>query len=133
MATILKRVRHRWTQEPTAGAAITPGHLVEFSAVSTVQVHSSAGGDVNGFYIALEDQAQGKSTTDAYASGDVVLVQAMQRGEVAVGIASAAIAANASVESAGDGRVRTLAAGTAVGRALQAAAGADSRLEIEFY
>ncbi len=133
MATILKRFRQRWTQEPTAGGAITPGHLVEYSGVTTVVAHSSSAGAVNGAYIALEDQASGQSTTDAYASGDTVPVQAMLRGEVAECIAAEAIAVNAEVESAGDGRVQVITGSAPVGRALTAAGAADARLTIEFY
>lgn len=131
MATIQKKIRMRWTQEAAAGGAITPGHLLQYSGVDTVVVHATAGGPVPGNYIALEDQASGKGTTDAYASGERVVLQAALPGEQYEVIASAAIAANASVESTGDGRVRTLAAGTATGRALTAAAAAGDRITIE--
>lgn len=131
MSTIQKKIRQRWTQEAAAGGAITPGHLLQFSGVDTVVVHATAGGPVLGNYIALEDQASGKGTTDAYATGERVVLQAALPGEQYEVIASAAIAANASVESTGDGRVRTLAAGTATGRALTAAAAAGDRITIE--
>ena len=131
MATILKKMRARWTAEPTAGAAITPGHLVEYSDVSTVQAHSTAAGVINGKFVALEDQAQGRGIDDAYASGDPVVVQAMLPGEQVQMIASAAVVANAFVESAGDGRVRTLTTTNPVGRALNAAASAGDRITVE--
>ena len=131
MATIQKKARMRFTQEAAAGGAITPGHFVQYSGVDTVVVHATAGGPVLGNYIALEDQASGGSTTDAYASGARVVLTAALPGEQYEVIASAAIAANASVESTGDGRVRTLASGTATGRALTAAASAGDRITIE--
>lgn len=130
MATIQKKIRARWTLEGAAGGAITPGHLLQYSAVDTVVVHATAAGAVEGNLVALEDQASGKSTTDAYASADRVVYQAMLPGEEVELIASAAIAANAQVESTGDGRVRTLTGSAPVGRALTAAASAGDRINV---
>lgn len=131
MATIQKKIRQRWTQEAIAGAAITPGHLLQYSAVETVVVHAAAAGVVNGVLVALEDQASGGSTTKAYAANDRVILQSMLPGEQVEMIASAAVAVNALVESAGDGRVRTTTAANNIGRAITAAAAAGDRITVE--
>lgn len=131
MATILKKTRARWTKEASAGGAITPGHLLQRSSTTDVVVHATAGGDAFGRFVALEDQASGKGIADAYAASDTVIYQPMLPGEEVLAIASAAIVANAFVESAGDGRVRTLAVGVEIGIAREAAGAADDRITIE--
>lgn len=66
--------------ELTAGAAITPGHLVEQYATGAVKVHATSGGNVLPMF-ALEDELQGNDINDNYASGDKVQCWVAGRGE----------------------------------------------------
>lgn len=59
--------------ELVAAGAIKPGHLVEQGSAGTIVVHGTAGGKCKTL-IATEDSLQGKTITQAYASGDVVRV-----------------------------------------------------------
>lgn len=57
--------------ESVAVAAISPGHLVEYTSAGEVQVHSTEGG-VAGRTFAEIDSLQGNTTSDAYAADDLV-------------------------------------------------------------
>lgn len=69
-------------EEYIASAAITPGHLVELDTATKVKVHASAGETVLPM-IALEDELQGKSITDAYSANTPVQVWIPNRGDIA--------------------------------------------------
>ena len=66
--------------EYDAAAAILPGELIELNSSGTVQVHSTAGGNVLHMF-ALEDELQGNGIDDAYATGDKVQCWVPVRGE----------------------------------------------------
>ena len=94
-------------EEYEAAAAITPGHLVEFTSAGKVQKHSTANGDALPMF-ALEDEMQGNSISDDYSSGDQVQVWIPQRGAQVYAIL--ANGENASVgswlSSNGDGTLK---------------------------
>ncbi len=96
-------------RERTAVAAITPGHLVEITSADAVQVHSTAGGLAQKAF-AVEDDLQGNSISDAYATGDRVQYNIAARGdEVNALIADGeAIAIGDKLVSAGDGTLKEL-------------------------
>jgi len=66
--------------EYDAEAAIIPGELIELTSSNTVQVHSTAGGNVLHMF-ALEDELQGNGIDDAYAADDKVQCWVAVRGE----------------------------------------------------
>lgn len=133
--TIIARARKRFTKERTAGGAITPGHLVELNSAGAVVVHATAAEAVlpqRAF--ALEDQAQGRSIDDAYASGDLVVYQVFQPGdEIYALLENAAVATiGAELESAGDGTLQIRTTGAVVARALEAlTASGPTRIRVE--
>lgn len=132
-------------KEALAGGAITPGHLIDRNSSNQFVVHATAAGNAYPMF-ALEDEAQGKDITDAYASGEIVNAVIPQKGAeiyAIVAAAAPAIAIGDELESAGNGTVRKVAT-TAVaqsnlrrviGRALEAvdnsAGGSAVRLKIE--
>lgn len=58
-------------EEAVAAGAITPGHLLQLNNAGKVVVHATSGGYAERIF-ALEDALQGKTISDAYASGDLV-------------------------------------------------------------
>lgn len=132
-------------KEALAGGAITPGHLIDRNSSNRFVVHATAAGNAYPMF-ALEDEAQGKDITDAYASGEIVNAVIPQKGAeiyAIVAAAAPAIVIGDELESAGNGTVRKVAT-TAVtqsnlrrviGRALEAvdnsAGGSAVRLKIE--
>jgi len=94
-------------EDDAAAEAITPGHLVTTDGSGNVIKHNVATGRVTPRF-ALEREEMGKTIDDAYAIGDTVKVGAFSKGQrVNALIASGAnIAKGASLESAGDGRLR---------------------------
>jgi hypothetical protein len=73
----------------TATATVKPGHIVEYTNVQSlgksyqpkVQPNSTAGSYNKLVMIALEDALQGKTTDDAYASGQPAQVWIPRRGD----------------------------------------------------
>jgi hypothetical protein len=69
--------------EPVANEAVTPGHLIEWvrsgGNAGKVQKHASAGGPAQKFF-ALEADYQGRTISNAYASGDRIHAYIAQRG-----------------------------------------------------
>jgi len=94
-------------EEYVAVAAITPGHLLEYTSAGKVQKHSAAGQN-NLPMIAVEDELQGNGINDAYSANDPVQVWIPRRGDQAwMILADGENAAIGSLlESAGDGTVR---------------------------
>lgn len=80
-----------------------------------------------GVYPAAGAGARGVAATDAAAIGDLVPVDVLGTSVVTAG---AAIAKDAKVQIGTDGKVITLAAGVAVGVALEAAASDGDKIEI---
>lgn len=132
-------------KEALAGGAITPGHLITRNSSSAFVVGPAAG--LNAYpMFALEDEAQGKDITDAYASGEIVNAVIPQTGSeiyALVAASAAAIVVGDELESAGDGTVRKAATVAVaqnnlrriVARAIQAvdnsAGGSPARIKIE--
>jgi hypothetical protein len=107
------------SEQGVATAAITPGMLVQ--GTLSVAPHATAGGNTPRDF-ALERQEMGKGIDVAYAIGDQVKVGSFKPGDrVYAFVASGQnIAIDGKLESAGDGTLRALAAGTAIGKALEA-------------
>ena len=102
-------------KEALAGGAITPGHLIVRNSSNAFVVGPAATKNAYPMF-ALEDEAQGKDITDAYASGEIVNAVIPQTGSeiyALVAASAGAIVIGDELESAGDGTVRK-AATTAV-------------------
>jgi hypothetical protein len=104
-------------------AAVTPGHLVERVNTAGVwqwQKHSTAGGPAQ-LAVACEQSMMNKGVDDNYAANDLCEVAELGRGSNAwMLIASGQnIAYGQKLESAGDGTLRALAAGTPLFVALE--------------
>lgn len=113
MANRIVLVQSGRLEERVAAAAITPGHLVEFTSADTVQKHSTAVGVAENAF-AVEDALQGKTINDAYAAGDLVQIDIAAAGaERLVWIAvSQTIVKGDKLTSAGNGNLKKVAAGT---------------------
>lgn len=104
-------------REYKAGAAITPGMLIELSStVGTVQKHSTGGGACSALF-AIENDLEGEEITDAYAADDRV-----QTGHFGPGEEVYALLANGEsatygeyLESNGDGYLRVVDADASAG------------------
>ena len=113
-------------KELPAAAAITPGHLVVRNSSDEFAVHADAAGP-HGSAFAVEDELQGSTITDDYATGDRVQVNYQQKGNEVMARLSPDLAGTPVVigdflESNGDGDLR-LISGTneqPVGVALEA-------------
>lgn len=78
---ILKRLGAEVIEEITATAvAIKPGYLLELASATTIQAHSTAGGNVLPMF-AIEDQFQGKAITADYAVSTKIQVWIPRRGD----------------------------------------------------
>lgn len=120
-----------------AKAAITPGHLIERVNTAGVwrwQKHSTAAGNTSPI-VATEHAMNGKGFDDDYAVGDLVEASALRPGSTAwMLIASGqSISYGDRLESAGNGTLRILAAGTPLFTALETsgAVTALTRLRVE--
>ncbi len=65
--------------EALAGAAISPGDLVELNSAGKVIVHATEGGYAERAF-AIEDALQGKDLTTNYAEGDLVQYNIVEVG-----------------------------------------------------
>jgi len=121
-----------YNEDGAAGEAIKPGHLVQ--GVTTILKHATAGGKTPTAF-ALERDELGRGIDDTlnvghgsadYAIGDTVKVGVFTKGQrVLAFIASGQnITADMQLESAGNGTLRTLAAGQVLARALESSGGA---------
>lgn len=118
-------------REFKAAAAITPGHLVELgSTAGTCQVHSTAGGTAIAMF-ALEDEGQGKTISQAYATDNEVRCGVFGPGDEVFALLYNGENASVGsfVESQGDGTLRVvdadasagaIAVGSIIGVALEA-------------
>ena len=93
--------------EYVAAAAITPGHFVELASATTVQVHSTAGGNILPM-VAIENALEGEGIADAYAADDRVRCWIPQRGDEVYGLLSdgESVSVGDFLESAGDGTLQ---------------------------
>lgn len=107
-------------EDHAASEAITPGHLVERQAASTVRKHATAGG-ATALLIALEREEMGRGVEVDYAIGDQVKVGAFGPGTRFAGYIASGQNLNIGdkVESAGNGTFRVLASGTALATCLE--------------
>lgn len=94
-----------------AGGAITPGMLLVEGSAGTVVAHATADGAAEKLF-ALEDELQGKTISDAYASGDPVQCWFAGRGDVvnAILTTSQTIAIGDQLVSNGDGALKAIGA-----------------------
>ncbi|MEX0610308.1 MAG: hypothetical protein WD016_02970 [Balneolaceae bacterium] len=101
--------------EYEAAGAILPGALVELTATGKVQNHSTAGAKT-GTILALEDELQGNTTRDAYATEDRVQTWYVQPGEEGLALIAELDdpAIGSHLESAGDGTLTIVDAGEAL-------------------
>ena len=110
--------------EGKAGAALKPGHIVEFvGADSNVQPQSTAQKNTL-LRIATANIFTGKSIEDAYAVGENVYFSALRPGDEAqarIPAAAPAIVRGDQLELSGDGTLRKLTSGgVAVAEATEA-------------
>jgi len=115
MNTIKLKKYNDIINEEVANEAITPGQLVELRSDGKIQKHSTAG-DYAATRVALEDELQGNTVEDDYASDDQVQVWDVTPGEeVLVAIESGdSPSVGDKLESAGNGNVTTGTTGNAV-------------------
>lgn len=103
--------------EYTAGAAITPGMLIEKydDAGTTKWRPHSAAADMQDWWVALEQSEMNLGVDDPYAIGDLVKAAKMQKGSFFWGIVASGqtIANLARLQSNGDGRTKAATATTA--------------------
>jgi len=106
-----------------AGAAITPGYLVEryqvSAGVAAFRPHATAGGNTTPA-VALNAYMLNKGIDDAYATGDLVEIGLGEKGStwnMLIG-SGVNVVAGDKLESAGNGMLRKLASGTPLFTAL---------------
>ena len=94
-------------EEALAAGAIKPGHLLQLDSNLKVVVHATEGGYAERAF-AKEDALQGKTTADAYASGDQVFYSLAVPGSVVNAMIKAGqnIAKGDKLISAGDGTLK---------------------------
>ena len=121
-------------EDNKAAEAITPGHLINYDSNGDWVKHATAGGDTARRF-ALEREELGQDMNDDYAIADTVKAGLCPRGVRVNSIIASGqnITKGNFLESAGDGTLRVLAAGTRLAQALEsinANAGA-ARLRVE--
>lgn len=127
-------------KEGIAGAAVTPGHLIQGPA-SAIIVHATAAENAQKSF-AVENEVVGRDIDTDYAANDTILYAVCPPGSIVWAIADGTgVTAEDLVESAGDGTMQVLStiASTSqdqlnrlVGKALDTAA-ADARFRLEVY
>lgn len=103
-------------KEAPANAAITPGHLVEFTGATNVRKHGTAAGNARKAFALQPYAASGASIDTDYAAGETVRYAVCPRGTLVnalVAAAATAITKGAILESAGDGTLRIASADAA--------------------
>ncbi len=114
---IRKAYLNIYDQIVATAVAITPGMLLERDSAGLVQAHSLAGGPVAPLF-ALEDDKQGKKTTDDYAVSVPIFTWRPVPGEQVEAIVESSaepISIGDFVESAGDGTIRRTQTQTSAG------------------
>lgn len=107
-------------EDDKAAAAITPGMLVAYDGSGNLIPHGTAGGNAARMF-ALEREEAGGDFDDLYAIGDTVKVGYCPPGvRIAALIGVVNATKGALLESDGTGKLRLLAAGTAIAQSLQA-------------
>lgn len=111
--------------------AITPGMLVELEAAGTVKPHASADAAVEKAF-ALEDELQGRTIADNYTAGTVVQIFFARPGDIVYAIADNGWAPDVGDfgQSNGDGKLKALDGGTAIGVVIEAKDATTHRVKI---
>ena len=107
---VLKQVfRDRAQIEKVPAAAFHPGHLLELTTADKVQKHSSQNGVVTPPMFAIEDNLQGKTIDDAYATTGRAQVWIPQRGEEVYAVLADGqnVSVGSTLASNGDGTLKT--------------------------
>lgn len=121
-----------------AGAAITPGNLIQYyndSGTLKFRKHADAG--VAGSIYALDQPEFNKGLSDNYAAGDMVKAAVMSPGCVVYALIASGqnITQGGLLESAGDGTLKAASSGVAVAVALESvnnsAGPSTARLQVE--
>lgn len=131
--TIKLKVYNDIRNEYVSAGAITPGMFVIVGSGNTVTA-----GIPSVPMVAVEDELQGKTISDAYATGNPVQCWVTTRGEEVYGILTAGqnVAIGAKLEVAATGKLTALASGTAVGIVvgeavdLSASGAVDARVKV---
>lgn len=110
--------------ERKAAGVITPGMLCQLDSSDDIEFNDTAGDTDAVLLFATENVLNGDTIDTNYAANDIVPYVAVSSGDQVYAIANAAIALNAKVESAGNGKLRTLTTGKPVGFVIGIAAGA---------
>lgn len=112
--TIKIKKYHDIILEKVAAGAILPGSLVELNSDDKVVVNTVTGGHVPTMF-ALEDELQGNSTRDSYASDDPVQIMYAGPGEVVLAVIDSGLdpAIGALLEAGASGQLVAASAGTA--------------------
>lgn len=111
----LKNERGLLRQEGIAGAAIVPGMLVQLSTDGEYDPHATAGGAALPEFAFEKELWDGTDVDTPYAAGDRLLTGVCSAGvEVYALLAAgaAAVTRGAYLQSAGDGTLEVVAAGT---------------------
>jgi hypothetical protein len=106
---IIKRLGAEVIEEYTATAvAIKPGYLLELASATTVQAHSTAGGNVVPPMFAIEDQMQGKAITADYAVSSKIQCWIPRKGDQVYAYLADGenVSAGDFLESGGDGTLK---------------------------
>lgn len=100
-------------EEFVAASVIKPGALVTLNADGKVIPHNLDGGNAIPMF-ALEDELQGKTIEDEYATGDPVQVWVAGRGDIVYALANSGATINVGdfLVSAGDGTLKPAGSGT---------------------
>jgi len=118
--------------ERKAAGVITPGMLCQLDSADKLEFNPTAADADAELLFATEQDLEGKTITDNYALDDIARYVAVKSGDQIYAIANAAIALNAKVESAGNGKLRTLTTGKPIGFCSNKAAGAlDDRFILQ--
>lgn len=126
--TIVLKSRTKHRLEYPADAILSPGHILMLMSDGGVQKYNLAGGRCERI-LAVEDVMQGKTISDAYASGDRVMAKSFDAGDEAVvrlAAAATAVVVGSRLQSDGAGGVKisaglgthSLAVATAVSTAV---------------
>jgi len=111
METIVLKpiIRDRAQIEKVPAAAFYPGHLVELTTADKVQKHSTQNGVVTPPMFAIEDNIQGKTIDDAYATTGRAQVWIPQRGEEVYAVLAdgQTVTIGSKLASNGDGTLKT--------------------------
>lgn len=101
--------RDRAQIERVPAAAFHPGHLLELTTADKVQKHSTQNGLVTPPMFAIEDNLQGKTINDAYATTGRAQVWMPQRGDEVYAVLADGqnVSIGSKLASNGDGTLKT--------------------------